>query len=582
MEMNGFMDKNGGDKKYRIKVNVIRFGMIAIFAALLYQLVSIQILDSEKYSSLALGQRLKKQELPTKRGLIFDRNGLKLAETIRVCSISAVPDRIKEKKKMAQTLSNVLDLNLEKTFYLLNKKKDFVWIKRRVTDEQAEELKKLGLKGIVIEDEYKRVYPNGSLCSHVLGFTDIDQNGIAGVEYSLNHVLTGRKGYRFIEKDAHQRQFSIINKETVFPKYGNSIYLTIDSEIQSIVEEELDNVCVANNADSATAIVMDTSTGEILAMANYPWFDPNSAQDFKESDRRNRAITDSFEPGSLIKPIIVCGALDSGLVEKDERFYCYNGHYRIKRRVITDEHPHEYLTVTGIIVNSSNIGMAQLGILMEKERIYKQLRNFSFGDKTGISLPGEAKGKVRPLKVWTLHSVVSVSFGYEFMTTPLQLTAAYSSIANGGNFLKPHIIHAISDFSGKKKRHNPTERIKRVISPRTAREVMTPILEEVVMAGTGRRAKLAGYKVAGKTGTAKKLERVGDKMVYSNKKHVSSFIGFAPADDPKICVLVSVNEPKNGAYFGGVVAAPVVKNVMGRALPYMRIQPRDIIHTAQK
>lgn len=582
MEMNSLIDKSGLHRNYRIKVNVILSGIIAIFAVLLYHLVSIQILDYEKYSSLALGQRLKKQELPTKRGLIFDRNGLKLAETIRVSSVSAVPERIKDKKKTAQTLSNLLHLNQENTFYLLNKKKDFVWIKRRVTDKQAEELKRLGIQGIVIEDEYKRVYPNGSLCCHVLGFTDIDQNGIAGIEYSLNHVLTGRKGYRLIEKDAHQRQFSIINQETVFPRYGNSIYLTIDSEIQSIVEEEIENVCVQNRADSVTAIVMETSTGDILAMANYPWFDPNCVQDSEDSERRNRAITDSFEPGSLIKPIIVCGALDSGLVQKDERFYCYNGSYWIKRRLIKDEHPHEYLTVSGIIVNSSNIGMVQLGMLMEKERLYNQFSNFSFGKKTGILLPGEATGIVRPLDVWSFHSVVSVSFGYEIMTTPLQLTAAYSSIANGGSFLKPQIIHAISDFSGKKKKHNSPERIKRVISPEIARDVMTPILEEVVMEGTGSRAKLSGYKVAGKTGTAKKLERVDDRLVYSDKKYVSSFVGFVPADNPKICVLVSVNEPKNGDYFGGVVAAPVVKNVMGRVLPYMRIKPRNSIHTAQK
>ncbi|MCP5005693.1 MAG: penicillin-binding protein 2 [Planctomycetes bacterium] len=580
--MSSLMDKSEVPKSYRIMVNVILYGIISIFVVLIYHLVCIQILDSEKYSSMALGQRLKKQELPTKRGLIFDRNGLVLAETIRVFSVSAVPERIRDKKKTTQTLSSVLRMDREGLAYRLNKKKDFVWIKRRVTDKQVEELRGLKLEGIVIEDEYKRVYPNGSLCCHVLGFTDIDQNGIAGVEYSLNHVLTGRKGHRLVEKDAHQRQFSIINNKTVFPRYGNSIYLTIDSEIQSIVEEELENVCVENNADSATAIVMETATGEILAMANYPWFDPNRVQDSDQSKRRNRAIADSFEPGSLIKPIIVCGALDSGLVEKDERIYCYNGRYRIKRRVIKDVHPYEYLTVSDIIVNSSNIGMVQLGMLMEKERLYEQLRKFSFGSKTGISLPGEAKGKVWPLKVWSLNSVVSVSFGYEIATTPLQLTVAYSSIANGGSLQKPQIIHAVSGFSGKKKKYHPPVQTKRVISPVIARDVMTPILEEVVTEGTGKKAKLSGYKVAGKTGTAKKLERVEDRMVYSNKKYVSSFIGFAPADKPKICVLVSVNEPKNGDYYGGVVAAPVVKNVMGRVLPYMSVKQRSTVQTVLK
>ncbi|MEZ6174593.1 MAG: penicillin-binding protein 2 [Candidatus Scalinduaceae bacterium] len=375
------IENNGIPKWYRFKVNFIRFGIIAIFIALLYQLVCIQIFYHEKYSALALGQRLKKEVIPTRRGMIFDRNGLKLAETIRVRSVSAVPKQIKDKKKTAEALSDVLHLNTGEILYLFNKKKDFVWIKRRITDKQAEAVKKLGFQGVVLDDEYKRVYPNGKLCCHVLGFTDIDENGIAGVEYSLNHFLTGRKGHRLIEKDAHERQFSIISQETVSPRYGSSIYLSIDSEIQSIVEEELENACFECQPDSATAIVMEPTTGEILAMANYPSFDPNFVQNSAEYERRNRAIVDSFEPGSLIKPIIMCGALDSGVVKKDEMFYCYKGSYRIKRRVIRDVHPHEYLSLSEIIVNSSNIGMVQLGMLMERERLYKQLKNFSLCEK---------------------------------------------------------------------------------------------------------------------------------------------------------------------------------------------------------
>ena len=556
--------------------------IFVIFAALLYQLVRIQIFDHKKYTSLAFSQQFQKQDIPTRRGVIFDRNGLKLAESVQVSSVFADPLVIKDKKKTAQVVSQVLGLNKTKVEKLLNKKKRFVWIKRRIPDEQEDVLKQRNLKGIGFRHEYKRVYPYEKLCSHILGFTDIDQNGLEGIESSLNEVITGSKGSKVVEKDGRQRQFSTLQGETVSAKYGNSVFLTIDCEIQSIVEDELENACSKWKPDSAVAIAMDPFTGEVLAMANYPSFNPNFVQDSSPRERRNRVITDYFEPGSLIKPLIVSGALDSGLVNEDEQFFCHNGAYKVRCRVIRDVHSYNYLSVADIVIHSSNIGMAQLGMRMDKNRLYSYLKNFSFGEKTGIQLPGEAKGIVRPLNLWSLDSTISVSFGYETAVTPIQLVNAFCSIANGGTLLKPQIISKITDYSGKrvKKKYKTPERVRRVVSPEIAREVMSPILENVVKEGTGKKAMLLTYSVAGKTGTAKKLQRVGNKMKYSNK-YIGSFVGYAPVDEPKVCVLVSLNEPKNGAYYGGTVAAPAVGNIIKRTLDYLEVGPQ-YVKTAQR
>ncbi len=563
-------------KGYKIKANVLCISVLVIFAALLYQLVRIQIIDHKKYSSLAFSQQYKKQNIPTRRGNIFDRNGIKLAESIQAASVFADPLSIKDKdkKKIAKDLSNVLDLKKTDVLNLLNKQKRFVWIKRRISDEQVDVLNQLNLEGVGFRQEHKRVYPYEKLCSQVLGFTDIDENGLGGIERSLNQLISGHNGSKIVEKDGRQKQFSTLEEKTISARYGDSAFLTIDLNIQSIVEEELETACSKWKPNSAIAIAMDPSTGEVLAMANYPTFDPNFVGKSKPEERRNRAITDCFEPGSLIKPLIVSSVLDSGLVKEDEVIFCYNGVYKVNggRRVIRDAHSYGNLSVSDIVVHSSNIGMAQLGQRMKKHRLHSFLKGFAFGERTGIQLPGEVKGIVRPLDFWSVDSEISVSFGYEMAVTPIQMVTAFCSIANGGTLLKPQIVSKITDYSGKrvKKIYISPERIRRVISPEIAREVMSPILENVVKEGTGKQAMLFTHRVAGKTGTAKKLERVGNKMKYSNK-YIGSFVGFAPVERPKVCVLVSLNEPKNGAYYGGTVAAPAVGRIIERTLDYMKI-----------
>ena len=347
------LNTNKIPKCYKIRANILCLCILVIFTALLYQLVRIQIFDHKKYTSLAFSQQFKKQDIPTRRGVIFDRNGLKLAESIQVGSVFADPLLIKEKKKTAQILSNVLSLNKEKVVNLLNKKKRFVWIKRRIPDEQVDVLRQLNLKGIGFRHEYKRFYPDEKLCSQVLGFSDVDQNGLEGIENSLNQIISGSKGSKVVEKDGRQREFSTLEEETVSARYGNSVFLTIDCEIQSIVEDELENACLKWEPDSAIAIAMDPSTGEVLAMANYPSFNPNFVRDSSPKERRNRAVTDCFEPGSLIKPLIISDALENGLVEEDETIFCYNGAYKVNggRRVVRDSHPYADLSVSDIVVH---------------------------------------------------------------------------------------------------------------------------------------------------------------------------------------------------------------------------------------
>lgn len=565
---------------YKIKANILCMSVFVIFSALVYQLIRIQIINHKKYSSLALSQQFKKEDISTRRGFIFDRSGLKLAESIQVSSVFADPLLVKDKKKTALVLSDVLSLKKAAVIDLLNRQKRFVWIKRRISDEQVDVIKGLNLEGVGFRRENKRVYPYEKLCSQVIGFTDIDENGIEGIEKSLNHVISGSKGSKVVEKDGRQHKFSILEEKTVSARYGNSVYLTIDCEVQSIVEEELERACIKWNPDSGIAIAMDPSTGEVLAMANYPSFNPNMVYKSSAEERRNRAVTDCFEPGSLIKPLIVSKALDSGIVEEDEIFPCHNGAFRVGKRVIRDTHQYDYLSVSDIVVHSSNIGMAQIGMLMEKKRLYSFLKSLSFGEKTGIELPAEARGTVWPLGRWSLGSAISVAFGYEMAVTPLQLVTAFSSIANGGTLLKPKIVSKITDYSGNrvKKKYEIPERVRRVISPEVAREVMSPILEEVVKEGTGKNAMLFTYRVAGKTGTAKKYNE-GEKK-YSND-YISSFVGYAPVDEPKVCVLVSLNEPKNGAYYGGTVAAPAVGNIIERVLDYLE-EGTQFVRTAQR
>ncbi len=542
--------------------------LFVVYLGLALQLGRIQILEHDKYQRLADKQHYKRVEIPAHRGSILDRNGKILAHSIKTSSIYADPTEIEDKVRVAEELARALGLPVARVRKALDRDKRFVWIKRQVSKREVQAVEELDLAGVGIQQESRRSYPCGKLLSHVLGFVDIDERGLEGIELAFNRQLSGRPGYRVITRDALQRPIFDTENPLVSPIHGDSVILTVDIALQHILEEELDKAVEQWKPHSATAIAMNPATGEILALSNRPTFDPNLFTLSSADQRRNRAITDSYEPGSMMKPLVVCGILRRGLVSPKDVFFCNNGVYRIGRRTLHDVHPYGYLTVEEIVIHSSNIGMSKLAAIDGSKSLYEDLRLFGLGQPTGIGLPGEVGGTLRHYKKWTSYSIASLAMGYEIAVTPLQMVRAFCAVANGGTLLKPRIVMAIADAKGKtiKKRFG-REPLHLVLNRKMAREVVTPILTRVVDEGTGRRAALEGYKVAGKTGTSKKINPGGKG--YGDAGYISSFIAYAPADRPRICVLVMVNEPHGGAYYGGTVAAPVVREIIKRSLNYM-------------
>ncbi len=561
-------------KRHKFLLNVIGCVLIIAFVALAVHLGRIQVGSHDEFSKKARVQQCKKIELPARRGSILDRNGNTLAESLRVASVYADPAEVEDVRSVSYQLSRVLKINSSKIAKLLNKGKRFVWIKRRVGDDELAAVSKLSLKGIYTTCEYHRFYPRKQLASHILGFTDIDGRGLEGIELLFDNTLSGEAGYKLVDRDALQRPIATPDAEVKLPRHGNGVMLTIDANIQRFAEEELASACLKWEPLSATAVVMDPMTGEVLAMANYPSYDPNHFMKYPSKNRRNFAVTDCYEPGSVMKPIVISGIFEQGLVRPDDVIFCNNGVCELEGRLLHDTHGgHGNLTVSEVVSYSSNIGMAKLGLLMGNERMYNHLKQFDFGEKTGIELPGEIGGIFRPLKQWSKkYSLISLSIGHEIAVTPLQFVTAFCSIPNGGLLLKPKIIKStIKNDSTIKEQFPCSQVVRRVINANIARNVMNPILMKVVTEGTGKNANLLEYDVAGKTGTSQKAGVDGKS--YSHQKYVGSFIAYAPAGHPRVCVLVMMNEPKNGAYYGGTVSAPVVAEIIRRSLLYLGVEP---------
>jgi cell division protein FtsI (penicillin-binding protein 3) len=561
-------------KKYRFWINIIGFFFIAAFIFLAIRIGNIQLVDHNKFTKLARAQQCKKIELPARRGSILDRNGNVLAESLQVGSVSADPAEVEDIPTTAYHLSNILKIDQSRLIQLLNRNRRFVWIKRKVSDAELDAIAKLSLKGVYINHEFHRFYPNQQLGSHILGFTDIDDNGIEGIELIYNDALSGEPGYKLIFRDALQRQIITSDSKTQSPRHGDNVVLTIDTTIQRLTEEELEFAYEKWMPASATAIVMDVMTGEVLAMANYPTYDPNHFKKYPSNVRRNLAVTDSYEPGSIMKPIVLSGIIEQGFAKPDDIVFCHNGVYKIARRTLRDTHGgYGNLTVSEIMVYSSNIGMAKLSMLMGKQRMHQYLKQFEFGEKTGIELPGEASGVFRPGRLWSeTYTLVSVSMGYEIAVTPLQFITAFCSIPNGGLLLKPKMVKSIIISSDNRiEEFQSPQVVRRVMSPNVARDIMNPILAMAVTRGTGKNANLLEYDVAGKTGTSQKASGRGRQ--YSREKYLGSFVAYAPADRPRICVLVMINEPQGGSYYGGTVAAPVVREIVRRSLIYLGVEP---------
>ena len=553
----------------RLVVTILGLGWLVLAA----RLVQLQWFQQDKFANRAEQQREMFEEIPARPGDIVDRQGRLLATTLPCRSLFLVPTLIDSPKTVAEDLSRVLDLSSESLFDKItrNSQRQFLWVKRRLTEAEADQVKHLDLPKSAwgFRDEYRREYPQGVVAAHVLGLRDIDGIGRGGIEERFDSDISGRSGRRQIARDSRGHVIEIVDAGLTPPVPGHTIRLSLDVVIQLYAERELDEVMSEWKPQSCSAIVMDPTTGEVIAMATRPTFDPNQPQDASLDAWKNRAIADIYEPGSTFKPMIVSYGLDRGLLEKDDIFNCENGQYRMGRRILHDHHRYGKLSLVDVLVKSSNIGMAKIGERMENSRLFEAATIFGFGRKTGIELPGELPGILRPLREWTSYSTGSIPMGHELATTPLQLITAHAALANGGQLIRPRIRMPDQD-NASIPINGMTEP---TVSAETARWIIEHPMQEVVTRGTGKKARIPGYHVFGKTGTAQCLSPEGG---YVHGKYISSFVCGAPVEAPRLLTLVTVNQSSvGGETFGGRVAAPAAANILRQALVYLRISPDE-------
>ncbi len=563
--------------KPRWRVFIVATLLIALFAMVSVKALELQILDRERAFKIARKQHHGTSTLLPRRGKIFDRNGKELAVNIDVKSVYANPKKVTNPSETAKILSEKLNLSQKKILDRVSSDKSFVWIKRLADSESVEELQNLDITGLGYIPEPKRIYPNGHLMGQVIGITDIDSIGIEGIEYRYDRLLTGKTRKITLKRDARGHKIlndpSEIQEIDQYKTSGHDIVLTIDSQIQHIVERQLKEGIEEVGGEKGMAIIMNPETGEVLAMASYPFLDPNNFSKFPEINRRNLPIWYAHEPGSTMKVFLASSALDDKKVNPNSKFNCENGRRRIGSAVIRDIKPRGTLTVAEIVKYSSNIGASKIGELLGRDKYYKYLNKFGFGKKTGIGLPGESSGLLAAPRKWGPIELATISFGQGISVTSLQLVTALSAIANGGYLMKPYVIEKIVGPDGNVIEQNSPEVVTRVISYDTSYQ-MKQIMQGVVENGTGKKAQIPGFSVAGKTGTAQ-IPNPKSGGYYSDR-YIASFIGFAPVEDPAIVMVVVVEAPRKKTH-GGSVAAPIFKQIAEKVLFHMGLSPKKVL-----
>ena len=558
------------EKWARIRIRMIGGVFVFFFAITSARAFYLQVIKKEQLVRLAEKQHQKIVALTPARGSIYDRNSAPLAVSIEMDSCYAEPRNIDNIAETAAKLAPYLGMTREAVANKLNGSRNFAWLQRRMSPDQVQKIKALDIDGIGFVKETKRFYPNGEVAGHVIGFTGLDPDGLEGIELKYNSTILGSSGYLVTERDALGRD--VAQKGTVVTKAskGQNVTLTLDKNIQYITEKELAKAVTQSGAKGGMALVMEPQTGRVLAMANYPSFNPNAYFRYSPTVLRNKTIVDSFEPGSTFKVFLISAALEEKTVTPNDAFNCENGSFAIGGRVIHDTHKYGRLTVADILKYSSNIGAAKIGARLGQERLYSHLKDFGFGARSGIDLPGEAYGYLRDGSQWFGVELATISFGQGVSATALQLATAISAVANGGQLMKPYLVETISDENGVELEHTSPQVQRRVISQETA-ATMARLMEGVTTeGGTGMNAAVEGYRVAGKTGTAQKVDPV--TRGYSADKRIASFVGFAPADNPRLTILVVVDEPKTSPY-GGVVAAPAFSAIAQQTLCYLKVPP---------
>ncbi len=539
--------------------------MVILVSALCVEcrLVYLQIFKHGDFGRMANHQQFSPKEISASRGMIKDREGSLLAMNIGLFNVCAHPNLITDKARTAAVLSQALGESYGSILNKLTGARSFVWLARQVPYERSKAVESLKLDGIEATREQRRFYPDHDMAAHVLGFTGLDNQGLNGLENYYNNLLTGKKGLELAGRDAKGRTVLSDNKEMKAEKDGLNIVTTIDKTIQHVAQVELEKAFEKYRCKAASIVVMNPSNGEILAMANFPTFDPNHFAAYPAQTWKNRVVNDQFEPGSTFKLITAVGALEEGVVTEEDKFFCENGAYKTDYgRVVTDHEKHGWLTFREVFGYSSNIGMVKLGAKLGKDNLYRYSKKFGFGELTGIDLPGETPGKLRTVDKWSGLSMTSIPYGYEVSSSPLQVVEAYAAIANGGVMMKPYMVKRLENSEGNLVKAFGPKKIRRVCSAKTARR-MTELMKWVVEKGTGVAVGIPTYPIAGKTGTAYKFMNGH----YSRYNYVSSFVGFVPAENPRFVIYISLDDPR-GLYWGGYTAGPVFKEVAKRALAY--------------
>jgi cell division protein FtsI (penicillin-binding protein 3) len=560
----------------RRRAAVVSAFLCALFFALLVRLYQIQVLGHEDARDRRDAQGRGTARVETGRGQIRDKNGEILACSVPMESVWVNPSAIGDLPEAARLLARALGLKEAELLKNLSERarREFVWVKHKVSPAEAAAVRallardvfKLGKKSsetrLGFRTEYDRRYPFGGLLAHVLGFQSDDPACNEGLERSLEAVLRGESRSFEVVVDGRRR---LLDAPSV-ASGGGEAWLTIDVHLQKVVEDALDGLCAEFRPKWATAVVLDPRSGAILAISNRPTFDPNDPAKSPADARLNRAVVVPYEPGSTLKPFSAAWALDQGLARPDTMYDCENGLWVVGPRRLHDHHPYGRITLADIIIKSSNIGAAKIGMsTLGRKRLYECMKAWGFGEPTGSDLPAEDNGRLFPLSKWSVYSDTSVPMGHEIALTPLQLAAAMSAIANGGTLYRPFAVRRLQAADGSLLHEASPQAVRRVIGPKASRE-MNEILKRVVSEGTGKKGQVAGVAVAGKTGTTQKIDPVTKQ--YTHEKYISSFVGYAPADDPKVCVAVVVDEPQ-GAYYGGTVAAPVVSRIVEKGLVFV-------------
>jgi len=536
--------------------------MVAVLARVSY----LQLFCYGEYFARAQRQQQRTFEISPKRGQILDRKGRELAVSLPMDSVFADPADLSDAEMVARLLSRVLDVPADELETKIRDAHTPVRLAKKLSPETVERINAMNLRGVFFQKENRRVYPQRELAAHVLGFVDVDEKGLGGIEHSLDKLIRGRPGRVMVMADGRRHWY---DRREAAADPGASVVLSIDETIQYIAEKELTRAIEQTHAKNGVVVVQDPNSGELLAVANWPTFDPNSAGAYPDEVRMDRAVTAAYEPGSTFKLITLAGAIENGITNPNELIDCQMGTILVAGRLIHDHKPFGILSLRDVLTQSSDVGTIKIALRLGGPKFYDVIRDFAIGQSTGIELPGENRGLLRPIENWSANSIGSLAMGQEVSATPVQMVSAVSAIANGGLLYRSRVVHEIrGDAPGALRTHPAPTQATDSRTAATIREMM----ESVILNGTGKPAKLNGYTAAGKSGTAQKIDPATGH--YSKNQYVASFVGFAPVNEPVLTILVALDSPI-GAHFGGDVGGPVFKHIAEQALAYLDV-PHDV------